>query len=274
MKTLLFTILAAVLLLTGCNKSDNPSGTGGTGRLSVQITDDPFNFSYVESATVTITKIEARRTGDSSQFIVLSEVPVTVDLVQLRNGITEELANLEVPHGDYDLIRLYVDESALKIKDQPDAFKLKIPSGKQTGIKVFISPVLHVEGGLTSELILDFDLSRSFVMRGNLAHSAGVNGFIFKPCIRATNNTTAGRIEGFVRDSALVKVANAKVWVQLDTVVATSFADTLGHYAFIGMPAGTYKMFATQDNFDTASVEGVKVYAGNKTIQDFIINLK
>ena len=275
MKKLLFTILAAAILFSGCNKTETTTGDG-PGRLSVKITDDPFNISYIVSATVTITKVEIRKAGenDGNPFIVLSEIPVTIDLFQLRNGITEELVNLEIPQGNYDLIRLYVDEASLKIKDQPNAYNLKVPSGKQTGIKVFISPVLIVEGGLTTELLLDFDLSRSFVMRGNMQHAAGVNGFIFKPCIRATNNSTAGRIEGFVRDSSLMKIINAKVWVQKDTVMASTFTDTSGHYLFIGVPAGTYSMFATQENYDTVGIEDIKVYQANKTIQDFILTKK
>ena len=274
MKKLIFTILAAAILLSGCNKTETTSG--GPGRLSVKITDDPFNISYIESATVTITKVEIRKAGenDGNPFIVLSEIPVTIDLFQLRNGITEELVNLEIPQGNYDLIRLYVDEASLKIKDQPNAYNLKVPSGKQTGIKVFISPVLIVEGGLTTELLLDFDLSRSFVMRGNMQHAAGVNGFIFKPCIRATNISTAGRIEGFVIDTSLVKIINAKVWVQKDTVIASAFTDTSGHYVFIGVPAGTYSMFATQENYDTVGFTGIKVYQANRTIQDFILTKK
>jgi len=273
MKKSLFLIITAAMLISGCRKYDT---TSGPGRLSVKITDDPFNISYVESATVTITKIELRKTGDLTEnpFVVLSEDSVTVDLIKLRNGLTEELINLEIPQGNYDLVRLYIQESSLKIRDQADPFCLKIPSGKQTGIKVFISPELTVEGGLTAELLLDFDLSKSFVMRGNLRHAAGVNGFIFKPCIRATNNSTAGRIEGFVRDTSMVKVANAKVWVQKDTVIATAFADTLGHYAFIGIPSGTYSMFATQENYDTAAVAGITVYTANRTLQDFILTKK
>jgi hypothetical protein len=273
MKKLLFTAFAALMLLSGCNKNESASTTGGPGRLSVKITDDPFNINIVESATVTITKIEIRKAGvnDGDPFIVLSGNPVTVDLFQLRNGITEELVNMEVPLGDYDLVRLYVEEAGLKLKENDNIFNLKIPSGKQTGIKVFINPEIHVEGGLTSELILDFDLSKSFVMRGNMQHGAGVSGFIFKPCVKATNKSTSGRIEGFVKDSSLVKVVNAEVWIQNDTVQRSTYTDTLGHYAFIGVPAGTYEMFATQENFDTASAEGIVVFPANKVTEDFII---
>ena len=80
------------------------------------------------------------------------------------------------------------------------------------------------------------------------------NGFIFKPCIRAANLTTAGRVEGMVTDTSEVKIKEAKVWIAQDTVMATTFADTLGFYAIIGVPAGTYSIFATKEGYDTVSI--------------------
>jgi hypothetical protein len=271
MKKLFFTIFAAAAILSGCNKSID-----GPGKLSLKITDDPFNMSYVESATVTITKVEIRKAGgnNGNPFIVLSEDSITLDLSKLRNGITAELFNLVIPQGNYDQIRLYVDRASLKIKGQPVAYNVKVPGGSQTGIKIFISPSLEVGGGLSAELLLDFDLSKSFVMRGNMDHSAGVNGFLFKPCIRATNNSTAGRIEGLVNDTSKVNIVNAKVWVKQDTIISTAFTDSLGHYAFIGVPAGTYSIFATQENYDTVAYTGIKVLEGNRTIQDFTLTKK
>lgn len=275
MKKIIFTIFAAVIFLSGCNKTDGP-GNNGPGKLVLKITDDPFNINYVESATITINKIEIRKAGlnEAASFIVLSEDTLTFDLLKLRNGVTSELLNLEIPQGNYDLMRLYVSQACLKIKDQEHAYKVRVPSGSQTGIKISIGPAITVEGGLTSELLLDFDLSKSFVMRGNMSHSAGVNGFIFKPCIRAVNNTTAGRIEGMVKDTAMLKIVNAKVWVVKDTILVTTFTDTLGRYAFIGIPAGTYSVFANKENYDTTGYNSINVIKGNKTVQDFILHNK
>jgi hypothetical protein len=273
MKNLISTLIAAALILTGCSKvQDNNS----LGKLVVKVTDDPFRIDYITSATVKITKIEARKTGvqDGNPFIVLSTDTLSFDLIKLRNGVTSELVNLDVPQGNYDLIRLYVDEAGLKIKDQSAEYKVKVPSGQQTGIKVFIKPLLRVDGGLTSELLLDFDLSKSFVLRGNLNHSAGINGFIFKPVIRAVNNTTAGRLEGMVTDTAKVKIKEASVWVKQDTIVANAIADTLGHYAIIGIPAGTYSVFAAKTNYDTVKVDGVKIVEGNRTMLNFVLPKK
>ncbi len=271
MKKIFFTLLTAAFLFSGCTKTIE-----GPGRLVVKVTDDPFNISFVESATVTITKVEIRKTGqnDGNPFVLLSDDTVTVNLLNLRNGVTQELLNLDLPQGNYDLIRLYVEEAGLKIKDQAAEYRVKVPSGKQTGIKIFISPSLRVGGGLTSELLLDFDLGRSFVMRGNMAHRAGINGFIFKPCIRATNTSTAGRIEGMVTDTAKMTLVNAKVWVSQDTIMATAYTDTLGRYVFIGVPAGAYSIFATMENYDTTGYSGIQVVEGNKTVQNFILQKK
>jgi hypothetical protein len=57
-------------------------------------------------------------------------------------------------------------------------------------------------------------------------------------------------------------------------VVATTVGDTLGHYAIIGLPAGTYSIYATKENYDTVGYTGVKVIEGNLTIQNFVLNKK
>ena len=98
----------------------------------------------IESATVTITKVEIKKVGDGvsdgNPFVVLSDDTVTVDLIDLRNGVTETLLDLDIPEGEYDLIRLYVEEAGLKLKDVADPYSVKVPSGRQTGIKLHINP--------------------------------------------------------------------------------------------------------------------------------------
>ena len=272
MKRLFFTIFTAalVLIFTGCSKTTDT----GNGRLVVKITDAPFPVDMVESAEVTITKIEIRKAGDGisdgNPFNVIWEGSETFNLLDLRNGVVEDLLNIDIPAGEYNLIRLYVDEASLKVKDG-DNFRLKIPSGQQTGIKIFIRPGIVVDGGLTTELLLDFDLSRSFVMRGNMESPAGIKGFLFKPVIRAVNNSTAGRLEGKVTDKNNAKIKAASIIVKQDTIVASAIADTLGYYAIVGLPAGTYSVLAAKENFDTVKVDGVQIVQGNRTILNFIL---
>jgi hypothetical protein len=261
----------ALALMSACDKNNS----GETGRIVLKVTDDPFDISYVESATVTITKVEIRKTGDGisdgNPFVLLSDIPVTVDLIDLRNGLTETLLDLEIPEGEYDLVRLYVEEAGLRLKGFADPYTVKVPGGSHSGLKIFIDPPIEVSGGLTAEVLLDVDLSRSFVMRGNMINN---NGFIFKPVIRAANLTTAGRIAGLVSDTSKVVVPDAKVWVMQDTLVATTFSDVTGQYALIGLNAGTYSVFATKEGYDTVSFAGVNVTGGNRTGRDLILTKK
>jgi hypothetical protein len=276
MKKLLIPLFAfaVALFFTACDKTTD---MGGNGNLVIKVTDAPFPIDMIESASVTITKVELRKAGDGisdgNPFMTIFEDTVTFDLLDLRNGVVAELLDIEIPAGTYNLMRLYVEEASLKIKDG-DTYKVKVPSGKQTGLKIFVRPEFVVTGGLTTELLLDFDLSRSFLMIGSFSNPGGINGFHFKPVIRAVNNSTAGRIIGMVTDTSKVKIKGAQVWAAQDTVVATTIADTLGHYALIGLPAGKYSLFATKENYDTVSYNDVTVAAGNLTIKDFMLTHK
>ena len=274
MKKIFLTFLAAAFMLVfaGCDKTND-----GNGRLVVNITDAPFPVDMVESAEVTITKLEIRKAGDGISdecpFEVIWEGSEIFNLLDLRNGVVAGLLDIEIPAGEYDLLRLYVDEASLKVKDG-ESYTVKVPSGRQTGIKVFISPGLVVEGGLTTEMILDFDLSNSFVMQGNMNSPAGIKGFHFKPVIRAVNNSKAGRLEGKVTNKDGVKIKEASVTVRQDTVVATAVADTMGYYAILGLPSVSYSVTAAKENFDTLEVKDVIITNGNRTVLNLELETK
>ena len=274
MKKIFLTFLAAAFMLVfaGCDKTND-----GNGRLVVNITDAPFPVDMVESAEVTITKLEIRKAGDGISdecpFEVIWEGSEIFNLLDLRNGVVAGLLDIEIPAGEYDLLRLYVDEASLKVKDG-ESYTVKVPSGRQTGIKVFISPGLVVEGGLTTEMILDFDLSNSFVMQGNMNSPAGIKGFHFKPVIRAVNNSKAGRLDGKVTNKDGVKIKEASVTVRQDTVVATAVADTMGYYAILGLPSGSYSVTAAKENFDTLEVKDVIITNGNRTVLNLELETK
>ena len=265
---IIFLLAIIILLLNqGCEKwlkSDSE------GRLVVSITDDPFNIDLIESATVTIDSIQVRREGvnDTIPFLTIIANPVTVDLIELRNGVTDELIQANIPVGNYDQIRLVTSEASLKMKDG-NLYNLKIPSGSHTGIKITVKPPITVAGGLTSELLLDFDLSKSFILKGNTHIPDGINGFNFKPVVRAVNRSLTGSITGKVTDITQNILVNASVLVIKDTVLATAFTDTLGKYMFAGIPPGTYKMQAAKEAFDTLLFEGVRVVAGSVTTRNF-----
>ena len=270
---------AITMIFTGCSKES------GTGRLVVNVTDAPFPVELIDWANVTITKVEIRKAGDGipdeSPFSVIWTGSEVFNLLELRNGVIEEFLNLEIPAGDYDLIRIYVDEASLKVKDG-ETYNVKVPSGQQTGIKLFISPGLFVRDGLTSELLLDFDLSNSFVLQGNMDSPAGIKGFNFKPVIRAVNNSTAGTLQGTVTEvinAANVPVGGVSIEVLKDAAIVTSAitdSDAAnetpdGFYKISGIPSGKYTVVAKKDGYNTITTENVEIAAGSMTKLDLAL---
>jgi len=264
-----------MFILSGCQMEfgktdDNLNNDVGT--LVVHLTDGPFPIDMIDSAMVTIVKVEVRSQyeGDSSSFLTLMEDTLNFNLLELRNGVTAELLETDIPAGNYDLIRLYVDEANLAVKEG-DTYDLKVPSGSQTGIKMFIKPALRVSGGMVTELLLDFDLERSFILKGNTKKPGGIKGFNFKPVIRAVNQSKAGSIKGMVSDTGGLVLANAEVWIEKDSVIATSYTDSTGYYWILGIPAELYTLYATKENFDTVRIEEIEIIEGNIITQDFIL---
>lgn len=272
--------LAGILVLaTSCTQNDS-EGTGGKGTLSLLLTDAPFPSNLVENTLVTIDKIEIRSTttatattteaDDASQYTVLYEGEGKVfDLLDLQNGITEELANVDLDAGSYDLIRMRVTKAEVVLKDGLATFDLKIPSGSTSGIKIKITPELLIESGVESTIVLDFDVSKSFIVQGNPKTPAGIKGFLFKPTLRAMCQQFTGVIAGKVSENATTPIADATVEIyREDTVYTSGKTDANGAYALIGLPALTYQMVFSKDGYTSVTVDDVIVKAKETTTQD------
>jgi len=274
MKKVFMTALASLVvfafIFTSCSSDDNDA-VSTTGKLKIQLTDAPFPTDLVAEANVSIDKIEIREKNEDNEgspFITLSEEVQEFNLLDLTNGITASLVDLEIEVGSYDLIRLYVAEASIKLNDGTE-FDLTIPSGAQTGIKVFIDPSIQVAGGLTTELLLDFDVSKSFVPQGGNNSLEGIKGFHFKPVIKASNLSTAGRLIGAVDDAESIAIDGAQVSIiAADTVYTTTFTAEDGGYAVLGIEAGKYGVEFAKEGYQTVTVESVEIVAGNATTQD------
>ncbi|MDT8414044.1 MAG: DUF4382 domain-containing protein [Flavobacteriaceae bacterium] len=275
LKLFLFSMSVVLLSLVSCSDGSNGSGAG---TLSIKMTDAPFPHDMVKAANVTIFKIDARKKSDdgeaetSAEFVTLSETETTLNLLELTNGITATLANAEVPEGSYDLVRLFVSEASIELSDGT-MHTVKVPSGSQTGIKVFVKPSILVAGGLTADLLLDFDVSSSFVLNGNLNMPSGITGFIFKPTIKASNISTSGTLSGTVSELSsdpitFLEEVEISVYAS-DTLNTTTFTDLNGAYTVLGLSAGSYKVEAELEGFVSKEVENVTIVAGNKSTVNF-----
>ncbi|WP_108246187.1 DUF4382 domain-containing protein [Muricauda brasiliensis] len=287
MRTKIFSSLFAVMTLFFVSCSDDEGNGGnpqGTGTLSVQMTDAPFPYELIAEANVTVYKVEARRVSEdddddaltTSPYITLMEEEIETNLLELTNGLTLQLAEIEVPVGTYDQVRVYVKGVNVVLTDGT-VYELKVPSGDSSGIKVFIDPGITVVSGLSSDLLLDFDVSRSFVAKGNISTAAEISGFNFKPVIKASNLSTAGTLSGnvsTVEEETQIGLFGAQVSVfAADTLNTTSFTDPDGNYAILGLEAGTYEVVSEFDGFIASDTIEVQINAANVTTQDFILEV-
>ncbi|WP_416864387.1 MAG: DUF4382 domain-containing protein [Imperialibacter sp.] len=273
-----FIAMAIIAGLVGCN---NDGDSGGTGQLVVKMTDAPFPSDLVSEANVTVTKIEARQKGGDSEsaFITIMEDEVSANLLDLTNGVTENLADVEIPEGTYDLIRVYVADATVVLKDGT-SYDLKVPSGSSSGIKIFVKPGIEVAGGLTAELLLDFDVASSFVAKGNTSSPSGITGFNFKPVIKASNQSFAGRLVGAVTtevegetETEIIALGGATVSVYAaDTLNTTALTAEDGTYTVLGLQAGLYNVTVEAQGYAATTSEGVEIVAANATTQDFVLN--
>ena len=151
--------LLVVLLLTSCVENTNEED--GKGNITIQLTDAPFPVDLIQEANVTIDKIEIRKKGDSLQspFVLLYNNPMSFNLLELSNGVTDSLVDMDIDEGSYDLIRLYVSEASILLKDST-LYDVEVPGGAESGIKIFVNPDIEISSIASTELILDFDVSK------------------------------------------------------------------------------------------------------------------
>lgn len=304
MKTKYIYAFLGLLLVAFMGCSDNDSNAEGVGKLSIQLTDAPFPHDMIAEANVTIFKIEARTKDENDdeeyetdnedengedtmdehesngKYLILMEEEITVNLLELTNGVTETLFNADIPSGTYDMFRVYVKGVNVVLNDENSTtYDLKVPSGEHSGIKIFVKPPLVITNGLSADLLFDFDVCRSFVPRGNIKHLDSFNGFNFKPVIKIRNLTTAGTLQGMVTtvDGETVTPLNgAQITVLKDgEIVTTSLTDDTGGYMIMGLETGSYIITVEKEGYilspeNEGPTEAV-IDAGNRTTINFVM---
>jgi hypothetical protein len=277
-KLMLYAAVCSVLIFSACSRYGNDLSYVEYGKINVQLTDAPFPYDYVSEANITIFKIDARLESDSndaeeeSNFITLFEGELSVNFLELTNGKTLPLEEAEVPVGSYNMVRVYVSEGNVLLTDG-QVINLKVPSGEQTGIKILIKPALEVVTNLSSDLLLDFDISRSFIPLGNTNSVDGVTGFNFKPVIRASNLSYAGTLSGSVittveEETTAIEGAQINVFSKGE-LVTTTFTDAFGNYTVLGLDEGDYDIMIEAMGYTSETIENVTIVAANEIDLDF-----
>jgi hypothetical protein len=282
----------AGLAAAGCESGSTPTLTT-TGKVNVSLTDAPFPFSQVKSVDVWVLRIdgqidetdeaEAANSGDMSNWVTLVSPNSSFNLLTLMDGKTTNLGVATIPVGTYKSFRMVIDtdKSSVTLNDNTTP-EVKWPSAGKNGIKIILDKPFDVTSG-TTNLLIDFDVGRSFVMRGN---SISQNGLLFKPVIHAVTQASTGTISGSVRaDNATgAGIAGATVEVlkagttltdtNSDNIVATGATDASGNYIIAFVPPGTYVVRATPtvaSGYKPALLTGGAIVTAGVTLSDQVI---
>lgn len=246
-------LLAALTVGMFYSCSDNDDASEDTARIMVHMTDAPGDYDavFVDVVDVMI-HVDANASGDDG-WQTLGNIRTGVyDLLTLTGGVTQLLADSEIPAGHLGQIRLVLgNNNSVVINGESQA--LSTPSAQQSGLKLNVNQT--IEAGNQYEFLLDFDVDQSIVSAG----TAG--GYALKPVIRLANMEGTGTISGEVQPSLtqhLVRATNANHSI-------SAYTDANGGFSLNGVPTGTYQVTITPAaglGLQVKTVNNVQVTAG------------
>ncbi len=165
-------------------------GSSNSGRLSLSLTDKPNHDFTAVYITIESIAVHAADDPEGSWNTILN-VHRTFNLMELANGVREQLGIVSLEPGHYTQMRLIIGEEPISpneyanwiidAKNELQPLELKIPSGPQTGVK-FVQG-FDINENSTTELVFDFDATRSVVVAGNSGK------YLLKPTIHMIDDS-------------------------------------------------------------------------------------
>jgi hypothetical protein len=276
--------LLAFLVISSCGGGGDGGGAPATGTLSLGLTDASTN--HYRAVYVTIAEVRVHMPGD--RWKVIPTTYKTYNLLDLVNGVREQLGIAELNAGHYTQMRLIIGETpdgginilskkhqyANYVIDQyNNEHELKVPSGYQTGIKIVHG--FTISANQTTELILDFDASKSVVVAGKSGN------YLLKPTIKVLNTDEYGILSGCIVDGDVQSLSGVKVTAQKyngnaidskDSVIvkASTYTDAEGLYKLFLEP-GIYTIVAYADGYSVSWKCDVSALQGTETEVDPIM---
>lgn len=262
-------IFATTLLSCSDDDSSSIDNSIGTAQIAVKLTDAPGDYDkvMVEVEDVRIklkteadiaTDLEA---GEEDGWLSLEGVEnQRINLLDLTGGVTELLAETEIPAGNLMEMRLVLgDNNTIFVDGQELA--LNTPSAQQSGLKVQVDQELVADTYYT--FILDFDVDQSVVSQGN-------GSYILKPVLRLSVDEESGSIAGTVTPSTEPVLVQA----QSSNASVSAYTSDEGKFQLHGLEPGTYILTATPQEglgYETTVVNNIEVEKGAVTELEPII---
>ena len=196
--------LTMITLISGCggSSSSTPSANVETGVLSLYITDAKPRLAEEIPTAVNIRIIAIEYGHDDGWTEVEGFDPLTINLMDWRDGRAIRLGDFELPVGSYKEIRFKLDiaEKDGDVKSNLDCnitFKsaptvpLFVPSGETSGYKG--KGEFDITTKAPVAVVADWDVGRAIVVTGNGKH-------ILHPVIQLSVIELSGELNGTVVD--------------------------------------------------------------------------
>ena len=244
--------------LTACSSGD------GSGTMKVSLTDAPADYAEVN---IEIHQVLVKSNDDDDDLdetedmndeeledegwkVVFNDT-ITVNLLYYQNGATLDLGEVELQEGRYNQVRLVLGDENNVVLNSGETIQVDTPSGQTSGYKLLVQA--DIEADQVYDLVIDFDASRSIVVRGNGSYS-------LKPVLKTANLTSSGSISGKI----LPIDANPFVYAIAGTDTSGTQADENGDFRIIGLEDDTYKIEirSTNEAYSDSTITDIEVEDG------------
>lgn len=248
-------LLAVIAVATVSCSKDDENSSEGSAHLTVRMTDAPGDYDAVNVEVTDVqiqtdAAVEGEAETDGGWVSVGNVKTGIYDLLELTGGVSQLLADTDIPAGHVSQMRLVLgNDNSVVIDGQEEP--LSTPSAQQSGLKLNINQ--DFEAGENYSFLLDFDVDKSIVTTGN-------GGKSLKPVIRVSAEAGAGMIVGKVHPTdiqTLVKAENA-------TTTISTYTNAEGQFALQGVPPGIYQVSIIPEaaaNLDAVIKSDVEVEA-------------
>lgn len=249
--------LGFAAILAACGGGGGSATADGT--LRVALTDAPscgFDHVYVTIEKVGVHKSATAANGDAGWTELTLSPARRVDLLELTNGVLEELGSMPLEAGHYSQIRLVLASntgtgtSSVANSVHPTGgtlTALTTPSAQQSGLKLQAN--IDVAAGQMADVVLDFDACKSIVKAGNSGQ------YNLKPVISVVPRIVSG-VMGYV--TTTLSMSSTTVAMQQNGVtVRSTTPDATGRFSIPYLSTGTYTLVVMSDGHATAVMTNV-----------------
>lgn len=258
-------LLISALVVAGlaaCGGGGGDSGVTTTaatsGTLRLALTDAPA-CGY-DAVNVTVQKIRVHQSSTASDADAgWSEVVLNparkINLLNLTNGVLDELGQTPLPTGRYTQLRMILADNTGNtlansvVPTGSSEVALKTPSGQQSGVKANIN--IDIAENKLADFVLDFDACKSVVTAGNSGQ------FLLKPVVSVIPRYISA-VAGFV-DASLANGSTAVSLQQGGVVIKATAPDSTGKFLLQPVGAGSYSLVLTAPGRTTAVITNVAV---------------